>query len=305
MIQSGSLRGANGSSIALPSGHVLDGNWGSSGTAWLVGNPMQRVPDHLHLLWFAYAEDKFYEGDFALPQDKIYALLKAGYWDTDKNEHGTYNEFIVCVLPKGGVVAWLQGGNQVVLGRFQGHEVFPSAEDYERYYGTANRADFVRTRRAEMPAAVQQEIKAGTISPKKWDEYLKTYPWHVAFNVPFPLYTSYNIHYVNEEYTNYPLTRDATPYNQVLLTPTPKPIPSACSFYGQAAHGSRYELRVEAFDEAETQAAFRTLQQLSPQSPITLLFTLDKPFQKAALTLQNEAKAIPLTKSPVEVFSMD
>lgn len=64
-------------------------------------------------------------------------------------------------------------------------------------------------------------------------------------------------------------------------------------------------MQIRKFDEAETLAAFRTLHALSPTSPITLLFTLDKPFQKATMTLQNEAKQIPLTKTKIEVFNED
>jgi DNA-binding MltR family transcriptional regulator len=64
-------------------------------------------------------------------------------------------------------------------------------------------------------------------------------------------------------------------------------------------------VRVKAFDETETLAAFQALHAANPKSPITLLFTIDKPFQKATLMLKNEAKEIPLSKSAVEVLSED
>ena len=305
MIQGGSFINSQGTGFPVPSGHVLRGNWGASGTAWAVGDEFQAVPERLKMLWFSYAENKFYEGDFILPQEKLYQLLKAGTWDIKKNKYVTYNKFVVCVLPKGVVVVWLNGGNQVLVGRFQAQETFPSAADYQRYYGEADRAEFVKTRQGQMPAEVQAEIKAGTLSTKKWDDYLKTYPWQVAFNVPLTFYASYSMQYVNGEYTNYPLTRDLAPYNQAILTPTLKPVPSACYLYMQAEHGGHYLVQVRAFDEAETQAAFQTLHRLSPSSPITLLFTLDKPFQKATMLLQNDRKQIPLTQSVVEVFSED
>jgi hypothetical protein len=52
-------------------------------------------------------------------------------------------------------------------------------------------------------------------------------------------------------------------------------------------------------------AAYKALHTASPKSPITLLFTVDKPFQKATMSLQNESKQILLGKSVVEVFSED
>ena len=304
MIQSASFINSQGGSFPVPRGHVLRGNWGASGTAWAVGDEMQAVPERLTMLWFSYAEDKFYKGDFALPQEKLYQLLQQGSWDINKKKQVTYDEFVVCVLPKGVVMVWLTGGNQTLVGRFQAQETHPSTVDYERYYGPADRPSMVRETREEMPAAVQAEIKAGTLSTKKWDEYLKTYPWQVAFNVPFPLYR-YALYGVNAERLSDPLTRDLDPYRQHLLTPAAKPVPHKLYLYGTAEHGTRYVVRVKAFDEAETLAAFQALHTASPKSPITLFFTLDKPFQKATLTLKNEAKEILLTKSTVEVLSED
>ena len=303
-IQGGSFINSQGGGFPVPSGHTLRSTWGASGTAWAVGDALQAVPERLKMLWFSYAEDKFYAGDFALPQEKIHQLLQAGSWDIEKQKPVTYDEFTVCVLPKGGVVVWLTGGNQTLVGRFQAQETFPTAADYQRYYGPADRPSMVKETREEMPAAVQQEIKAGTLSTKKWDDYLKTYPWQVAFNVPFPLYR-YALYGFNAERLSDPLTRDLDAYRQHLLTAEAKPAPRKLYLYGTAEHGTRYVVRVKAFDEAETLAAFQTLHAASPKSPITLFFTLDKPFQKATLTLKNEAKEILLTKSAVEVLSED
>jgi len=305
MIQSASFINSQGTGFPVPSGHVLRSTWGASGTAWAVGDEFQAVPERLAMLWFSYAEDKFYQGEFALPQQKLHDLLKQGSWDLRKQKQVGYDEFTVCVLPKGVAVVWLTGGNQVLVGRYQAQETHPSAEDYQRYYGEANRAEFVQMRREQMPARVQAEITAGTLSTKKWDEYLKTYNWQVAFNVPFSL-RQYALYGANAERFTDPLTRDGLDvYRQFVLTPALKPVPRRFYLHGQAEHGAHYEVRVSAFDEAETQAAFRVLHAASPTSPITLLFTLDKPFQKATMTLQNEAKAIPLTKTKVEVFDED
>ena len=304
MIQGGTFYNSQGTGFPVPGGHVLRGNWGASGTIWVVGDEMQTVPEQLKILWFSYAENKFYEGDFALPQEKLYALLKQGYWDPAKQKQRTYNTFTVCVLPKGVVVVWLTGNNQVLVGRFQGHEAFPSPADYQRYYGEADRAEFVKTRQSQMTAEVQAQIKAGTISTKKWDDYLKTYPWQVAFNVPFTL-RKLSLTGLNAERFSDPLTRELAPYQQFILAASLKPVPRELYLYGTAEHGTRYEVRIKAFDEAETQAAFEALHKLSPTSPITLLFTLDKPFQKATMLLKNDRKEIPLTKSVIEVLNDD
>ncbi len=304
-IQSGSFINSQGGGFPVPSGHTLEGNWGASGTVWAVGDEYQAVPERLQLRWFSYAEDKFYQGDFALPQENLYHLLKQGSWDLEKQKQVTYTEFTVCVLPKGVAVVWLTGGNQVLVGRYQAHEIQPSAAEYKDYYGPADRASMVRETRAEMPARVQAQIKAGTLSTKQWDNYLLTYPWQVAFNVPFPLY-EYSVRFVNAERVSDPLSRtDLAAYGRYLLTPQAKPVPSDGYFYGTSEHGSHYLVQIRSFDEAETLAAFRMLHAASPASPITLLVSFDKPFQKATLTLQNQHRQITLTKSKIEVLSQD
>lgn len=203
---------------------------------------------------------------------------------------------------RGGGLA--HGRNQTLVGRYQAQEAFPSPAAFARYYGDADRTLMVRETQREMPVEVQREIAAGTSSTKKWDEYLRTYPWQVAFDGPVTL-DYYSLTGLNAERFADSPTRDLALYRQFLLRPQPQPVPVKGYFYVRAAHGGRYLVQVRAFDEAETQATFRALQQASPGSPITLLVSLDKPLTRATLTLQNEAKAIPLTKSPVQVFEQE
>jgi hypothetical protein len=108
-IHAGEFVRPDGRTFPVPTGHLLEGSWGASGTRWAVGDEQQPAPTHLRMLWFSYAEDKFYEGDFALPQDKIHSLLSQGYWNVERQQPDTYNTLIVCTIPKGGVVVWLGG----------------------------------------------------------------------------------------------------------------------------------------------------------------------------------------------------
>lgn len=115
---------------------------------------------------------------------------------------------------------------------------------------------------------------------------------------------NYGISYLNAEGTNFPATPDMALYARVLLEPSAKAVPQEFTLFVQSEHGNKYQVRAD-FDEAETQAAFQALLRLSPKSPVTLFFIIDKPFQKATLTLKNEAKEILLTISKVEVLSAD
>ena len=305
MIQGGAFTCSDGSGFGVPSGHLLRSTWGASGTMASSGDDRHPAPERLALTWFAYAEDTFYQGEFALPQEKIHALLKQGSWDLEKKKQVTYNELTVCVLPKGVVVVWLTGGNQVLLGRFQAAAFTPSAAQYERYYGQANRASFVKYRQTQMPPAVQAEIKAGALSTQKWDDYLKTYPWQIEFAQPLTLYR-YEIGLVNAERTSDPLTREGLEaYRNVLLQSSAKALPDALYLFSQAPHQARYLVRVKQLDQTEVRAAADQLRKAHPTSPLTFFFDIDKAYQKGTLSLKNEWRTLLLPKSAVEVLSED
>ena len=299
-IYRGNFLRSDGGSFPLPSGQFLTSSWRGSGTAAVVGDARQAVPDSLEILWFSYVEDKFYEGRFALPQQQMHALLRQGYWNPYSKQHETYKTLVVCVLPKGGVVVWLTGGNQVLVGRFQAYE---TAFNFTQFKPAADRGLMIQEERADMSPEVQRQIATGTLSSKKWDDYLRRYPWKVAFSQPVKLY-DYGINYLNAEGTDFPATPDPAPYAQVLLEPSAKAVPRDFTLFVQAAHGDKYKVQVD-FNEAETQAAFQALQQLSPHAPITLQINLSKDFKKGDLVLQNEGRTIPLAKAVVKLFTVD
>jgi hypothetical protein len=304
-IQSGVFIGSDGKGFSVPSGHFLDGDWGASGTTWSSGDDRHPAPERLSLTWFSYAEDKFYQGEFLLPQEKIYHLLKQGFWDIRKQQQVTYDELTVCVLPKGGVAVWLTGGNQVLLGRFHAAEKQVTHDEFVRYYGPADRASMVQEEREQMPEPVQAEIKAGTVSSRQWDEYLRTYPWKIEFAQPLTLY-EYSVNFVNAERTNNPLIREGMDaYRNLILAPSPKALPNKLLLYGQTPFKARYLVRVKQFDQDELRAAAEQLLKEHPGAPLTFYFVLDKPYQKATLSLKNDWRSIPLTKASVEVLSED
>lgn len=300
-IQFGAFVRSDGKTFKVPSGHSLEGDWGLSSIGWAVGDEFQAVPEKLEILYFSYLEDKFYEGTFALPQQRIHKLLQAGFWDLDKQQQTTYRTLLVCVLPKGAVVVWLSGvGEKVLVGRYQGTE---SNVDFRRFYPKSDRARMLQQKLAAAPPAVQAQVKAGALSPKQWDEYLKTYPWQVTLPPTITLY-KYIADYLSAETTSSPRTRELVPYLQALLTPQARPVPRSLWLYVTDEASHKYVLKADPLDEAQTQATFQALHKLSPGSPITLRVETDKYVKAATLVLQAGEKVIPLTKSPVRIIAL-
>jgi hypothetical protein len=205
----------------------------------------------------------------------------------------------VCVLPKGAVVVWLAGaGRQVLVGRYQAHV---SNVDFRRFYPQSNRAEMLRQKLDAAPPAVQTQVKAGTISARQWDEYLKTYTWQVAFSQPLKL-TYYRANFLSAEYLAEPETRDMAPYLQAILTPHLWPVPSSISLSVTDEAGHKYILKADPLDEAETQAAFQQRHAAHPAAPITLHVETDKYVKAATLVLESGGQRIPLTKTSVRII---
>jgi hypothetical protein len=164
-------------------------------------------------------------------------------------------------------------------------------------------AQAVRGRQASMLPAVRQQIAAGTISSRLWEDYLLTYPWQFALSPGVALAT-YRLTYLSGESTTGPDTPEA-PYVRALLSAQPRPVPRNGTWWVRDEAGHSYRVRVRRFEEAETQAAFRTLHQAQPTRAITLRLELDKYFKQAAFVLAAGSQAIPLAKTSVEILPGD
>jgi len=300
VIEYGGFMRADGQRLVVPSGNYLDSktSWSISGVAWAAGEELQPVPERLDIIYFSYAEDQFYEGKFALPQQQLYKLLKAGYWNTDSKQQITYNTLVVSVLPKGLVVVWLAGeGRRVLVGQFRAHA---SDADYQRFHPGSDRAQTVRYNQAHLPLGVQQQLKAGTISSRLWENYLRPYCWQLALPPTLKL-SRYTIGYWSEEVSQYPDSQDLVSYVQALLTPHQRAAPKSLRLYVRDEAGQAHQLRIRQFDEAETLAAF---QQLHGKSPLLLQVEADKYLKEVKLVLTNGSQHLPLTKTIVEVVHL-
>lgn len=293
-IAEGRFLTSDGGSFPVPYGHFLKSAWGGSAIGWAVGEALQPAPDSLEIRWFSYTENKFYEGHFLLPQQRIHALLKQGFWQPGPRTQGTYTELAVSVVPTGVVVVWLRSRlNQVLIGRYQAREI---QYDYARFQPGSDRAVAMQEAQAAMSPTARHEQATHTISSKKWDDYLKTYPWQVAFSQPLTL-TTFGISYLNAESLEDPPTPDLVAFTQVLLAPGPKPVPNTMGLVVSGPYGRQRRLDLDFSDEHETQTAFRTLAAQHPTEPITLFVEVDEQLSKATLSLRAGGQVVALPKS--------
>lgn len=292
-------------------------NWTGSGNGW-ASDP-KPAPDHLSITWFSEAENKIYEGNFALPQQKIYNLFKEGYMRygfADDNEDSketlhkeTYSSLTVGLAPKGMVVVWMDGQNKVELGRYQARELDrkEANEVFKRHFKssgdmpeTIDKFEFAR-----LPHEVQEIVRQGKISYKQWDDYRLRYNWKVGFNKPLEIY-SYYIGYFNSEHAYcLPSTMTQEIFNKIVLEPSSKVVPNNFGMYVTAQNHRNYLIRLETLDEHETLEAFKKLEEISPKAVITMFISVDDDFKSFTVTLKNDKKEIRLEKALLRLFTLD
>ena len=307
----------------IPNMSGMDYGWSGSARSWSVGESFKTMPDSLHIAWFSNTENKFYEGNFKMPQEKLYTLFKNGYLVYGQRPEGTdgkedlhketFRAITVGIAPKGMVVVWASGQNKIEIGRYQGQEVnkVESNRMWKHFFkgvGGSDPGDMpLQIPKKELETFlphVQQEIKEGKINSKQWDDYRLRYNWKIECNQPFEIY-DYYIGYFNSEYMSYlspSITQEA--FNKNILEPSSKVVPNDLGIYLTTRDGVNRLIRVDPFDEQETIAAFKSLEVASPKQDITMFINVDSGFKQFTVTLKNDKKEILLKKCTLKLFTL-
>lgn len=196
----GDFTDSKGESQWIPSGEYLGNNrWEDGGGIYVVGDEKRRIPERMSITWFSYAEDKFYTGDFELPQKNIYDLFKKDY-GTYTNDDGTesenkYSTFLLGIAPKGLVTLWISGCAVTEIGTYQAQETHIDWNDFQK----GDKLTLLELRQKQMPPFVQEEIKQNKISNEYYKNRLKRYHYTIGVNNPdFKIY-DYIIRFINHE----------------------------------------------------------------------------------------------------------
>lgn len=312
---------SDGYEAVIPNDSFMADGWEGSANSWSVGESNKAMPDSLKIAWYSYTENKFYKGNFKMPQEKIYNLFNEGYliyginWiKADKNDDykkelhkETFSALTVGLAPKGMVVVWASGQNKIEIGRFQGEEVQEGSEADKMWKQIAELSDrpiSVKQSIAKFTPEVREEVLNDKISSKRWDDYRLRYAWKVAFNQSLEIY-KYQIHFFNSEHFGYPPTEDQTSYNKNILEIKDKAVPSWLDLFVKSKDGLKHLIRIDSFDEQEIIQSFKDLAKSNPNSSITMLINVDDTFKKVNIVLKNDVIEIVLEKCKTKLFLID
>ncbi|WP_456315488.1 DUF2931 family protein [Pseudomonas shirazensis] len=309
---------SDGYEAVIPNDSRMEDGWEGSGRSWSVGESNKAMPDSLKIAWYSYTEDKFYKGNFKMPQEKIYQLFKDGYWiygvnwekadksdDYTKELHKeTFSALTVGLAPKGMVVVWASGQNKIEIGRYQA-EAVPEGEEadkmWEQITYLKDRPLVIKQRMAGYTPDVREEVLNGKISSKKWDDYRLRYAWKIIFNQSLEIY-DYHIYFFNSEKFGYRSTSDQASYNKIILENKSKAVPNAIDLSVKSPNGLKHLIRVDSFDEEEIIDSFKNLARISPNGDITMQINVDESFKEMNVVLKNDFKQIVLQKCKTKIF---
>lgn len=204
----GSFTVTDGNTHWIPSGEYLNDQWGGYGAVYAVGDDKRKIPESMQITWFSYAENKFYQGDFNLPQKKIYDIFKKdyGYYKLPNGhkEKEAFSTLLLSFAPQGLVTLWASGCGSIEIGTYQAKEIFMEWKDFYGTQGTITRNEEVKDRQKDMLPIVQQEIATGKINNTYIKNRLQRYNYTIATNKPDE-YTifHYGISFLNQEVINH------------------------------------------------------------------------------------------------------
>jgi hypothetical protein len=292
-VYKGQLSDAQGHATTIPNGHYLQDGWGMSLITWIADDDTKPLPQQLELTWFSFAENKFYTGTFTLPRQQVATLFREGYYNKRKKE--TYDRFVIGIAPKGMVVVWLRGQNQVELARFQATETEVDWDDFYyksvggNSYGKADRARDIKDEQQKLNPEVQQQLKSGGLSSQQWDNYRSKYRWSIVFKDGDKL-EDYSVKYWNGE-------QEKLPVNKQLLQDknTAKPLPKELSLFIEKEKKVRFDI---VFDEAELLGIFRDIK---TNEVVDMVITAHD--DGAGLALRYRQQDVPLKHCRIHVYS--
>ena len=235
---------SEGESQWIPSGEYLGNNrWEDGGGIYIVGDEKRRIPERMSITWFSYTENKFYTGDFELPQKKIYELFQKDY-GTFTNDNGTeskneYHTFLLGIAPQGLVTLWISGFATTEIGTYQAHEDF--SDNWSYFSKNPNRAEVVKNYQKDMLPFVQEEIKQHKISNEYYKNRLKRYHYTIGINNPdFKIY-DYSISFINHEI----FSKDSNGLNFLTDTKDSKAIATEMVLYLKDRFHHYLEVRID------------------------------------------------------------
>jgi hypothetical protein len=183
-IVAGGFSAGDESMSGIPTNTSTHDGWGVSNSAHVGGPDRKRAPDRLEVLFYSWIEDRFYQGDFKLPQDRIAQLLREGLVEGKGKVVGELSSFTVGVTPGGGVAVWVglpERDVEVFFG-----QATPVTSDWHDTLGLPRDLDKRKFIEESLADAAKRDPLVTAMRAKlpieRWAEFRTRYRWRLRFD---------------------------------------------------------------------------------------------------------------------------
>ena len=248
----------------------------------------------------SFVENKFFTGDFALPEDTILALFQKGYMRFNTKEWDTYSSIVVNMAPGGMVVVWLYGGEgyQVEVGRYQAEETQVNWQDFNPT-GEENRDIYVNNVKSRRPL-VLKNLKEKGIQYDLYDSYRVKHTWRIKMDLPEGFKGNrLNLKMYNAEQET--LFDNGLKENPFLKRAVPKFIDFSWSDTTGIRHGA--SIYFEG-NEAEMFQAFEQIYKKDPNAEMEIVLKMNVAEHTFNIFLQTKTEEIQIEHARVRMYSI-
>ena len=282
--------------VSIPA-MMLGQNWGEGTGSYVLIDEHHPLPKKLYVAWFSSSENKFYEGLFEMPYDKIkeefdkmWTVYAPYAIQTVAAKYERFTDIIVGVAPKGNVVVWLSGGLQSIeIGRYKAKETTKITwKDFAEMNGMgegATRENYLRNITESTSPLVG-----------KLEQYEQIYTWKPKIESKNPVeVVLYEIQMYNGE-------KEQIYYEYKGSNSTEKrAVPKYIAFSGQSKPSFYY---IEyTFKEDDIYKAFEALGK--EDLPINLVLVLDKKNEPDIIILKNSKYEYVLDPKTTKFYPSD
>ena len=290
----------DGGSLYVPNEKTIHKGWGNFVSTHIVDPDLKPLPKRLDITYFSYTEDKFYQGSFELPYDKILDMFNEGYYSPKEHADTTYSNIMAGVAPGGAVAVWVMGTDKVTEVFFGKAEKANVPWNRIMDNDDISREEFVRLEVEEtISTEALDSLKRDGIPYGLWDTYRTRYHWQPVITAVNPPKLFNVVSYFNGEldYLRYPLEEP--------LTQEKRTIPDKITFFWVSPEGQPLSIKVY-FNEAEIFEAFKQFaptESTANQVQLQLEFRIETTDQGRETTvwLRNKDEEIQLKKATIDI----
>lgn len=291
------IRGAfllpDGRRVALPDRRDVANGWGKRGSLHILDDEPKPVPQRLSLEWFSYTENRFYKGDFALPELAIENLFFAGVGTGQPDgEKSSFERIIVGMAPGGLVSVWLAAGSEVVeVGGWHADVADLPWTSVLDNPDITREAFIDKVLEARLTVEERARLAREGVPTNLYTSYRTQYqwrPWVTGMGQALQI----RISSLNGEYAVIGAYGPAVPREQ-------RALPAEMELQWVTSGGQSKWAHIR-FDEEETSSAFAELGQGGPNRQLAL--QLDTTADSVSVSLRDERFVLPLRKAHIEIF---